>query len=132
MTSSTETYVTSYRQVPVGTSSPDAVTVGIERDASGQLQAAVWWESKGDVDADEAEYDSVSAALAAAEAAQELHGFAEVVVALQSDELWQADWGLLTQSAGRAREPVGDISQTNLSDDEAYELAAGIEAERDA
>lgn len=132
MSSSSETYVTTYRQVPVGTSYPDAVTVGIERDAEGQLKAAVWWESKGDVDADEAEYQSVSAALAAAEAAQALHGFAEVVVALQSDDLWQSDWGLLTQSAGRGREPVGDIGQTDLSDDEAYALAAGIEAERDA
>lgn len=132
MSSSTETYVTTYRQVGVGTSCPDAVTVGIERDAAGQLKAAVWWESRGDVDADEAEYGSVSAALAAAEAARALHGFAEVVVALQSDDLWESEWGLLTQGAGRGREPVGDISQTDLSDDEAYELAAGIEAERDA
>jgi hypothetical protein len=130
--SSDETYQTSYRQVPVGTESPNAVTVGIERDGEGQLKAAVWWESKGDVDADEAEYPTVEEALAAADAAKALHGFDEVVVALQSDDLWDAEWGVLAQSAGRAREPVGDIRDTDVSSDEAYELAAGIEAERDA
>lgn len=130
--SSDESYVTTYRQVPVGTESADAVTVGIEKGADGPLKAAVWWESKGDIDADEVEYGSVEEALAAAEAAKALHGFAEVVVTLQSDDLWQADWGALTQGAGRAREPVGDLRGTDVSSDEAYELAAGIEAERDA
>lgn len=130
--SSDETYVTTYRQVPVGTQSPDAVTVGVERDGSGQLKAAVWWESKGDVDADEAEYGSVEDALAAAEAAKALHGFSEIVVALQSPDIWQSQWGTLTQGAGRSREPVGDLRGTDVSTDEAYELAAGIESERDA
>jgi hypothetical protein len=132
MSNSDETYVTTYRQVPVGTESPQAVTVGIERDGDGQVRAAVWWEAKSDVDADEAEYESVEAALAAAEAAKALHGFDEVVVALQSDDLWHSDWGTLTQTAGRAREPVGDVRGTDLDSNETYELAAGIEAERDA
>lgn len=132
MTSSDESYATTYRQVAVGTESPDAVTVGIEKAADGTLKAAVWWESKGDVDADEAEYGSVEDALAAADAARALHGFDEVVVALQSDDLWQGGWGILTQGAGRAAEPVGDLRGTDLSSDEAYELASDIEAERDA
>ena len=118
----------SYRQVPVGQDTPDAVTVGIERDGTGALKAAVWWDSIRDVDADEAEYDDVPTALAAAEAARELHGFAEVVVALQEGLPWQGAWGRL----GGGREPIGDVSHTDLSDDEVFTLAAGIEAERDA
>ena len=117
-----------YRQVAIGQDTPDAVTVGIERDATGGYRAAVWWDSIRDVDADEAEYDDVPTALAAAQAARELHGFAEVVVALQDGLEWQGAWGQL----GRGREPIGDVSHTDLSDDEVFTLAAGIEAERDA
>jgi hypothetical protein len=120
-----------YRQIRVGETTPDAVTVGIEKDMSGGLRAAVWWEAKGDVDADEAEYSNVVEALSAADAAKTLHGFSEVVVALQDGLSWQAEWGQL-RSDERSREPIGDISHTDLSDDEGYELAAGIEAERDA
>ena len=120
-----------YRRVAVGEMTEDAVTVGIECDAEGRYKAAVWWEAKGDVDADEAEYDDVGEALAAAEAAKTLHGFSEVVVALQDGLSWQDNWGQL-QGNGRNREPVGDVSQTDLSSDETFELAAGIEAERDA
>lgn len=120
-----------YRRVPVGEMTPDAVTVGIEKDGAGQLKAAVWWEAKGDVDADEAEYADIPQALAAADAAKTLHGFKEVVVALQDGLAWQNGWGQL-QAQARSREPIGDISGTDLSDDEGYELAAGIEAERDA
>src|SRR5690606_6402100 len=64
-----------YRRVAVGEMTEDAVTVGIECDPEGRYKAAVWWEAKGDVDADEAEYDDVGEALAAAEAAKTLHGF---------------------------------------------------------
>lgn len=117
-----------YRQVKVGETTPDAVTVGIEADGAGGHRAAVWWDAIGDVDADEAEFDDVGAAICAAEAARELHGFGEVVVALQDGLAWNAAWGQL----GGGREPIGNIEQTDLSDDEAYELAAGIEAERDA
>ena len=120
-----------YRQVSVGEMTPDAVTVGIEKAGDGQLKAAVWWEAKGDVDADEAEYADVAEALAAAEAARTLHGFSEVVVALQDGLAWQSNWGQL-QAGTRSREPIGDITGTDLSEDEGYELAAGIEAERDA
>jgi hypothetical protein len=91
----------------------------------------VWWEARGDVDADEAEYSDVREALAAAEAARTLHGFGEVVVALQDGLSWQGEWGEL-RNPPRSREPVGDVSQTDLSEDEVFELAAGIEAERDA
>ena len=49
-----------YKQVAVGESNADAVTVGIEAGANGSPKAAVWWEAKGDVDADEAEYDNVT------------------------------------------------------------------------
>jgi hypothetical protein len=120
-----------YRQIPVGEMTPDAVTVGIEKDGNGQLKAAVWWEAKGDVDADEAEYADVAEALAAADAAKTLHGFSAVVVALQDGLAWQSEWGQL-QADTRSREPIGDITGTDLSNDEGYELAAGIEAERDA
>ena len=110
-----------YRQVAIGDAVPDAVTVGIEKQADGAFKAAVWWDGVGDVDADEAEYDDVAAALAAAEAARQLHGLTEVVVALQDGLDWQASWG-------RLQDPM----VARLSDDEAYALAAGIEAERDA
>lgn len=120
-----------YRRVPVGTSVEDAVTVGIETGSGGQLKAAVWWSAKGDVDADEAEYADVGEALAAAEAARALHGFAEVVVTLADPSLWRKEWGRL-QADGPAREPIGDLRGTDISDDEAFELARDIETERDA
>lgn len=93
MTSATKTY----RQVPVGTTSPDAVTVGIERSADGRRVAAVWWESKGDVDPDERSYDRVDDALEAAEAARALHSFQEVVIVVTTPELWQTEWGTLEE-----------------------------------
>ena len=108
-----------YRQVAVGETVPNAVTVGIETDADGALKAAVWWDAVGDVDADEAEYDDVAMALAAAEGARALHGFSEVVVTLQEGVTWRPQWGVLG----------GDAA---LTDAESYQLAAGIEAERDA
>lgn len=121
----------SYRLVQIGQSSPDAVTVGIEMGADGRRKAAVWWEARGDVDADEAEYDDVTAALAAAEAARELHGFSEVVVVLSQPDLWDSQWGTL-RLPDIAKEPIGDVQQTDLTSRETYELAAGIEEERDA
>jgi hypothetical protein len=120
-----------YRQVAVGEVVPDAVTVGLERNTSGMLKAAVWWDARGDVDADEAEYSDIGEALAAAEAARTLHGFSEVVVALQDGLSWQSEWGEL-RSDPRSREPIGNVSETDLSSEETFELAAGIEAERDA
>lgn len=129
--SSDESYVTTYRQVPVGTEQPDAVTVGIEHDSAGRYRAAVWWEAHDDVDADEAEYDDVFEAFAAAEAARQLHGFKEVVVALQKGLAWQPTWGVL-QGNAITRESIGDVSAVDISSEETYELAAGIEAERDA
>ena len=120
-----------YRQVAIGETTPDAVTVGVERDAVGAIKAAVWWDAVGDVDADEAEYDDVQAALAAAEASRELHGFSEVVVALQDGLQWDAAWGQLGRQE-RQKEPIGDVSNVDLTDDEAFDLASGIEAERDA
>jgi hypothetical protein len=122
---------TTYRLVPVGQSSPAAVTVGVEITSDDTLKAAVWWESKGDVDADEAEYDNVIAALAAAEAARALHGFDEVVVVLSRPELWDEAWGKL-QVPPVAREPMGDMQEADLTSDEAFDLAQEIEAERDA
>ena len=118
----------SYRRVPVGADVENAVTVGIERTPEKALRAAVWWPSHGDVDADEAEYGDVGEALRAASAAKDLHGFAEVVVTLQSDDLWNEQSGTLHHE----REPIGRINETALSNDEAYELAAGIEENRDA
>jgi hypothetical protein len=115
-----------YRQVALGADLPDAVTVGVER-VDAPHAAAVWWPSRGDIDPDEAEYDSVEAALDAAEAARVLHGFSEVVVTLAVGADWQAEWGQLV-----AREPIGDLRGTDLSSEEAYSLASGIEHERDA
>ncbi|MGB3339350.1 MAG: hypothetical protein WBA73_19415 [Devosia sp.] len=123
--------VTKYRLVSVGERSPDAVTVGIEQGADESLKAAVWWESRGDVDADEAEYEDVPAALTAAEAARALHGFREVVIVLARPDLWDGQWGEL-QASGIAREPIGDVQATDLSSRETFDLAASIEAERDA
>lgn len=120
-----------YRLVPIGQQSPDAVTVGIELAGDGRLRAAVWWEAKGDIDADEAEYDDVGEALAAAEAARALHGFDEVVVVLSRPDLWDGSWGQL-RLPDVAKEPVGDVRQTDLTSRETYELAVGIEEERDA
>jgi hypothetical protein len=108
-----------FRKIAVGEDAPDAVTIGIERDAEGRTHAAVWWPSKGDVDADEASYDTVEEAIEAAEAAKALHGFSEVVVTLQSDDLWRDEWGSL--GTGIA-----------LSEDEEFELARATEASRDA
>lgn len=121
----------SYRLVPIGEQSPDAVTVGIELAPDGRRKAAVWWEARGDIDADEVEYDDVGDALAAAEAARALHGFAEVVIVLSSRDLWDDHWGQL-RLPDVAREPIGDISQTDLTSRESYALAMGIEEERDA
>ncbi len=121
----------SYRLVPIGQQSPDAVTVGIELTEDGTHKAAIWWESKGDVDADEAEYSDVAEALAAAEAARALHGFAEVVVVLSQPDLWDSQWGQL-RLPDIAKEPIGDVQDTDLSSRETYALAAGIEEERDA
>lgn len=120
-----------YRLVPIGQQSPDAVTVGIELAADGRRKAAVWWQAKGDIDADEAEYDDVGEALAAAEAARALHGFGEVVVVLSQPDLWDGNWGQL-RLPDVAKEPIGDIRQTDLTPQETYELAVGIEEERDA
>lgn len=120
-----------YRQVPVGASAEDAVTVGIETDRDGQLRAAVRWSARGDVDAGEAEFADVGKALVAAEAARALHGFAEIVVTLAHPGLWREEWGRL-QAEGPAREPIGDLRGTDISDSEAFALARDIEAERDA
>lgn len=120
-----------FRLVPVGQSTPDAVTVGIEPNEAGGFKVAVWWESRGDVDADEAEYDNVERAIEAAEGARALHGFSEVVVVLSQPDLWQGQWGELVRPA-IAREPIGDVRATDLSSAETFELAAAIEEERDA
>ena len=88
----------SYRRVPVGQTSHQAVTIGIETAADGRTRAAVWWEAKGDVDADEVEYYyDINEAFRAAAAARELHGFDEVVVALANPDLWRAEWGNLLE-----------------------------------
>jgi hypothetical protein len=108
-----------YRRIEVGETAPDAVTVGIERSPDGGLLAAVWWPAHGDIDADEADYPSVPEALAAAHAARELHGFGEVVVTLQSDDLWDPQWGEL-------------VEPNHLNDAESFELARATEAMRDA
>lgn len=113
-----------YRLVDIGAAVPDAVTVGIE---PGGEAAAIWWPSRGDVDADEMDFDSVAAAFTAAEAARELHGFSEVVVALADRSEWRAEWGQLI-----GREPIGDLRGTDLDEDEAFAIATDIEAERDA
>ena len=121
----------SFRQVPVGASVPQAVTVGIEKDGATGHKAAIWWDAVGDVDADEAAFIDVAAALDAAEGARVLHGFAEVVVTLQDGVAWQAGWGELRPLPG-GNEPIGNVAAVGLSDDEAFDLAAGIETQSDA
>jgi hypothetical protein len=109
-----------YRRLAIGQDAPDAVTVGIERAPEGGLLAAVWWPAHDDVDGDETTYASVEEALAAAEAARELHGFSEVVVTLQSDDIWNPKWGEI------------DAVGIALDDGESFELARATEAMRDA
>ena len=121
----------SFRQVPIGTSVPNAVTVGIESDGTAGYKAAVWWDAVGDVDADEADFIGVAAALDAAEGARVLHGFAEIVVTLQEGVVWQEGWGHL-QPIASGNEPIGDVSGAGLSDEEAFDLAAGLETQSDA
>jgi len=121
---------TAYRRIGVGEDAPDAVTVGIEAHPDGRPFAAVWWPAVGDVDGDEAQFDDIPAAFAAAEAARQLHGFAEVVVVLQQEFLWNPAWGRI--GTDRSREPIGDVSSTDLESSEVYTLARGIEGERDA
>lgn len=119
LSSQSEVKMSTYRKIAVGEDAGDAVTVGIEKHDDGAVRAAVWWPSRGDVDADEADYESVEEALTAAEAARALHGFEEVVVTLQHDDLWQPEWGTLEDGVA-------------LSEDESYELARAMEASRDA
>lgn len=109
-----------FRKIALGQESDDAVTVGIERGPDGKIVASVWWPSRGDVDADEASYPEVAEALEAAQAAKTLYGFAEVVVLLQSDDLWQSEWGELQLAGNR------------LTEAESFELARATEASRDA
>lgn len=120
-----------YRLVGVGEAHPDAVTVGIEAAEDGTARAAIWWEARPGVEAEEAEYEDVATALAAAEAARALHGLDEVVVVLAQPQLWQRQWGELRLPAV-AREPIGDVRATDLTGAETFELAIGIEEERDA
>jgi len=114
-----EVKMSAYRKIGVGEDAGDAVTVGIEENADGRVVAAVWWPSRGDVDADEADYDNVEEAFTAADAARALHGFPEVVVTLQRDDLWQPRWGTLNDGVA-------------LDDAESFELARAMEASRDA
>lgn len=117
-----------YRRVSIDTPVPNAVTVGIEREDD-QTRAAVWWDAKTGVEAGEQQHLAVEDAFVAAQAARELNGFDEIVVVLQSDDLWDAKWGQLNDAS---REPIGNIEDTDLNSDEAFELAAGLEAESDA
>ncbi|MEO9299319.1 hypothetical protein [Devosia alba] len=121
----------SFRQVPVGAATPQSVTVGIDSDGAAGHKAAVWWEAVADVDADKTDFIDVAAALDAAEGARALHGFSEVVVMLQDGVKWQSGWGEL-RALKTDNEPLGDVSGVGLSDAESFELAADIEAERDA
>ena len=120
-----------FRRVGLGSTNADAVTVGIETGTEGRPRAAVWWESKGDIDADEAEFEDIAAAFEAAEVAQRLHGFSEIVVVLADGVSWEPAWGAL-DDGGRNREPIGDVRQGELTDREAFHLARGSEEERDA
>lgn len=119
----------SFRRIPIGADAPDAVTIGIERNGEGNVVAAVWWPSIGDVDADEASYDNVEAALLAAEYARALHGFSEIVVTLQADDLWDYRFGHLVETPD---DRAGSLANAHLSDEEAFDLATSLEAERDA
>lgn len=77
-----------------------------------------------------AELLPVPRALAEAGALAERLGLDRVLVRLADERLWQQQWGTLTPD--EAREPIGNIERAELSDDEAFDLAQGIERERDA
>lgn len=121
----------SYRRVRMGERPDSAVTVSIGRSANGRSKAVVWWPGQSAEEASAASYPDVRASFAAAESARVQHALGEVVVELDDPALWQAQWGVLTGSA-IAHEPIGDLSGTDLSSAEAYELAQHIETERDA
>lgn len=44
----------------------------------------------------------------------------------------QAEDKKKARKTARQKEPIGDVRQTDLSSEETYELAAGIEEQRDA
>jgi hypothetical protein len=117
-----------YRRVSIDAASANTITVGIETE-NGQTKAVVWWDAKPGIEAGEQEHLAVEDAFVAAEAARALNGCDEVVVVLQSDDLWDARWGRLIDTG---REPIGDLRNTDLNEAEAFDLAAGLEAERDA
>lgn len=116
-----------YRRVAPGKVAADAVAVGIVADG-GRLCATVWWSARQDVEGDEVDYDDVPVALAAAEAARQRLGLADIVVVTEP-QLWRPEWGELIDDT----EPgSGELAKADLSDAEAFELAQGLEAERDA
>ena len=121
----------SYRRVRMGERPDNAVTVSIERGANGRSQASVWWPGQEDQLPGSAGNPDIRAALAAAETARAQHALGEVVVMLDDPALWQAQWGVLLGS-DIGHEPIGDLTGTDLSSAEAYELAQHIETERDA
>jgi hypothetical protein len=121
----------SYRRVRMGERPDNAVTVSIERGANGRSQAAVWWPGQSSEEASASGYTDIRTAFAAAETARVQHALGEVVVMLDEPALWQAQWGVLMGSE-IAHEPIGDLTGTDLSSAEAFELAQRIETERDA
>ncbi len=121
----------SYRRARMGERPDNAVTVSIERGANGRSQAAVWWPGQSSEEASAAGYADIRTAFVAAETARVQHALGEVVVMLDEPALWQTQWGVLMGS-DIAHEPIGDLTGTDLSSAEAFELAQRIETERDA
>lgn len=116
-----------FRRVAPGRVAPDAVAVGIAADG-GKLCATVWWQARQDLEGDEVDYDTVPEALAAAEAARLRLGLAAVVVVTEP-QLWRPEWGELVDDTASG---PGELAKADLSDDEAFALAQGLETERDA
>jgi len=108
------------RQVRDENDAPNAVIVGVERDADGKVFAVVRWPAKGEGPAGEDRYHSVPEALEAAQRVKSERGFDEIVVSLQRAELWRDEWGSL------------ELGASEVTDEEAFDMAWDIETNRDA
>lgn len=108
------------RQIEAGEDIPNAVIVGVERDADGKVFAVVRWPAIRGEAAGEDRYHSVPKALEVAESVKSERGFGEIVVSLQTAELWRDEWGSL------------ELGASEVTAEEAFDMAWDIEANRDA
>lgn len=120
----------SYREVTAGATTPQAVAVHIAREGNSGHTAVLRWPAVDDIDSGESSFIDIAAALDAAEAMRTRHGLSEVVVVLHEGAVWQSGWGEL-RALDRA-DASESVLTDQLSDEESYKLAAGLETQSDA